>query len=194
MKMIGMSLRSPATRAWRPRPFRAGRLTSSTRQLGRDAGGQARKASADAKASPSQPAVRIRPSKASRTDTSSSTTNTVGFSSDMTDGPVDGLSRIPRPLVNDCMSRVSSAKRSVDRLQQGGLAEGLEEAGHCALPQHLGPYPLVGVGGDEDDRDLELAADQLFLELGAANARHGDVEDQARGARKAVRLKKRFGG
>src|SRR5919197_56441 len=77
MKMIGISVRS-TMRSWRSRPLRSGSVTSSTRQLGPSMRERRRKSSADAKVSGRQPAARISNSSDSRTDTSSSTTNTTG--------------------------------------------------------------------------------------------------------------------
>src|SRR6266481_4419966 len=76
MKMIGMSGRSAATCFCRSRPLRPGREMSSTRQLGTRARGRARNSSADANVCGSQPSQRINNSSDSRTDSSSSTTDT----------------------------------------------------------------------------------------------------------------------
>src|SRR6266404_1254988 len=78
MKMIGMSLRSAATRFCRSRPLRSGSETSSTRQLGTNGRGRAMNSSADANVSTCQPTQRISDSSDSRTEMSSSTTNTIG--------------------------------------------------------------------------------------------------------------------
>src|ERR1700733_5948932 len=83
MKIIGMSGRSPATHFWSSRPLRPGRETSSMRQLGTRARGQARNSCADANVSGCQPSERISNSSDSRTETSSSTTNTIGVTSDI---------------------------------------------------------------------------------------------------------------
>src|ERR1700694_200329 len=83
MKMIGMSVRSTATRFCRSRPLRSGSVTSSTRQLGARTRGRDRNSCADANVSGCQPAQRISASSDSRTETSSSTTNTMGVACDM---------------------------------------------------------------------------------------------------------------
>src|ERR1700730_557526 len=85
MKMIGMSIRSAATRFCRSRPLRPGRSTSSTRQLGARTRGRERNSCADANVSGCQPAQRISASSDSRTETSSSTTNTIGVARDIGD-------------------------------------------------------------------------------------------------------------
>src|SRR5205807_1569942 len=83
--MIGMSIRSLAMRFCRSRPLRPGRETSSMRQLGTRTRGRLRNSCADANISGSQPSKRINNSSDSRTETSSSTTNTIGVPSDMED-------------------------------------------------------------------------------------------------------------
>ena len=70
--------RSPATRFCRSRPSRPGRDTSRTRQLGTRARGCVRNSCADANVSGCQPSQRISNSSDSRTETSSSTTKTIG--------------------------------------------------------------------------------------------------------------------
>src|SRR5580692_10115045 len=85
MKMMGMSIRSTATRFCRSRPLRSGRVTSSTRQLGARTRGRDRNSCADANVSGCQPAERISNSSDSRTETSSSTTNTIGVACDIGD-------------------------------------------------------------------------------------------------------------
>src|SRR4029453_16260220 len=62
-------------------PLRSGNWRSSTRQLGAAAGGRARNSRADANTSAVHPADRNNPANASRTDTSSSTTKTIGCGS-----------------------------------------------------------------------------------------------------------------
>lgn len=45
----------------------------------------------------------------------------------------------------------------------------------------LTAQPLLGEGGDEDDRDPTALAQQRRLQLNAAHSRHLDIADQARG-------------
>jgi hypothetical protein len=59
------------------------RVTSSTRQLGARTRGRDRNSCADANVSGCQPSQRMSASSDSRTETSSSTTNTIGVVSDM---------------------------------------------------------------------------------------------------------------
>jgi hypothetical protein len=89
-----MSLRSAATRFCRSRPFKSGSETSSTRQLGTSGFGRERNARADAKVSGFQPAERRSNSSDSRTDTSSSTTKTIGVAGEFG----AGLDAPPREL------------------------------------------------------------------------------------------------
>ena len=81
-KMIGMSARS-ATSFCRSQPLRSGRTTSSTRQLGPCTRGRDRNSCADPNVSGCQPADSMSSFSDSRTEASSSTTNTVGLASDM---------------------------------------------------------------------------------------------------------------
>src|SRR5215469_9187733 len=78
MKMIGMSRRSAPICACRSRPLRPGSRISTTRQLGEAGRGRARNSLAEAKVSERQPAESISDSRDSRTEASSSTTNTIG--------------------------------------------------------------------------------------------------------------------
>jgi hypothetical protein len=82
-----MSGRSTAICFCRSRPLRPGREMSSTRQLGTKVRGWARNSGADAKVCGSQPSQRINNSSDSRTDTSSSTTNTIGTACYIPDSP-----------------------------------------------------------------------------------------------------------
>src|SRR6266571_7987454 len=85
MKMIGISLRSTATRFCSSRPLISGRVTSSTRQFGARTRGQDRNSRADANVSGCQPAEPISNFSDLHTETSSSTTNTTGVACDMGD-------------------------------------------------------------------------------------------------------------
>src|ERR1043166_5349424 len=170
MKMIGISRRS-ARRFCRSRPLRSGRETSSTRQLGTETRGRERNVSADANVSACQPSRWISASSDSRTETSSSTTNTIGVGgATMTSGrlPGDNLSFVRRTPV----------KSHVERLAQGRVAERLEQARHRALFHEARKFRLIRMRRDKDDRDFMPTLHQLALEIGSAHARHGDVEDQ----------------
>src|SRR5262245_8846962 len=91
MKMTGMSMRSLAIRSCRSRPLRSGSETSSTRQHGQSARGLTRNSCAEANLSARQPAESISNSSPWRTETSSSTTNTIGVGCD-TDDDLDAWS------------------------------------------------------------------------------------------------------
>src|SRR6185437_9733308 len=146
-----------------------------------------------------QPDTSISASSDSRTDTSSSTTNTVGLASDMAGSLSDELdATVSRPM-DDCMAfspplSSSPRERRVDGLDDRGLAERLDQAGDGAPPDQLGQRLVVGMRSDEHDRDLGSAPRQLLLKLRPAHASHGDVENQAIGAGRILRCEKRFGG
>src|SRR6202035_3662186 len=82
MKMIGMSIRSTATRLCSSSPLTSGSERSRTRQLGVRTRGRARKSLAVANVSACQPAAQISDSRDARTEGSSSTTNTIGAAYD----------------------------------------------------------------------------------------------------------------
>src|ERR1043166_4099628 len=179
MKMIGMSLR-PARRFCRSRPLRSGRETSSTRQLGTKTRGRARNAAADANVSHCQPSRRISASSASRTEMSSSTTKTIADGGATTPS-ISCPAAIYPSRFRRCKSnrRLRRGERGVERRAQRRIAERLEQARHGALFNEAGKQRFVRVRGDKDDRDLLAPVQQLALEIGSAQAPHGDVEDQA---------------
>src|SRR6202522_2607750 len=94
IKMMGMYALSPAIRFCRSKPVRPGSVTSKTRQVGLRRDGRERDSCADSKTSAFQPALRINDSNDSRTDSSSSTTNTVGEAR----GPADDRNSFTRML------------------------------------------------------------------------------------------------
>src|SRR5580704_8611515 len=109
IKMIGMSVRSTATRFCNSRPLRPGRETSSTRQLGTRALGQERNVCAEENVSGCQPSQRISDSSDSRTETSSSTTNTIGAEPDMDQLVLSYLQlNEDAPTVQGILSEISS--------------------------------------------------------------------------------------
>src|SRR6185369_10259987 len=124
MKMIGMSIRSAATRFCRSRPLRPGSETSSTRQLGTSGFERERNGCADAKVSGFQPAQRMSDSSDSRTETSSSTTNTIGVGCDF-EADLDSSSReLGEPIVTPYTKRRSiRVKSGIERLEQRRVAE-----------------------------------------------------------------------
>src|SRR5258706_13750193 len=136
MKMIGMSVRSAAIRFCKSKPLRSGRLTSSTRQLGTPTRGRARNSCADANVSGSQPSQRISASNDSRTETSSSTTKTIGVSRDISDDldfrnvAIAQVIVILRPIT---ATRSIDLKCDVNGIHQSRLAEWLEQGRHGAL-------------------------------------------------------------
>src|SRR5260370_21771336 len=197
MKMIGMSIRSTATRICRSRRLRSGRVTSSTRQLGARTRGRDRNSCADANVSGCQTAQRISDSSDSRTETSSSTTNTIGVACDIGD-----LNSWSAALARSCISlslgrknvatRSAHAKSGIERLTQSRIAERLEKALHGTLFEHAWTDGLISVSGDEDDRNLFPAKFQFLLEIRSCHARHGDVQDQTPSLVDVIRLEELF--
>src|SRR5436309_4631720 len=182
MKMMGMSVRSAAMRRCSSSPLRPGSETSSTRQLGASTRGRARNSCAVASSSGCQPALRISNSSDSRTEMSSSTTNTMGVVCDMGDSLDSGY-----------------AECGVEGPQQSFLAEWLEQALDRAPFEHEGADRLIPGRGNEHDRNLLATARQLLVQILSGHARHRDVEDQASGLleitrrQEFFRRRKRFG-
>src|SRR5271169_5289399 len=125
--MIGISARSCETMACKSRPFRSGRLTSSTRQFGPWARAVRRNALAESNARASQPANRINSSSDSRADTSSSTTNTIGLESGIFAKPSIVQTTNLLRLVEIAHGLFAFFKRGVHRAQNSQLAEWLEQ-------------------------------------------------------------------
>src|ERR1700676_4023372 len=139
--MIGMSIRSAAMRFCRSRPLRPGRATSSTRQLGARTRGRERNSCADANVSGCQPAQRISDSSDSRTEMSSSTTNTIGVTCGIC-GDLDTWSAALAKLMyipylslrrKNVAHWSGRSKCGIERLTQGRVAERLEQALHGTL-------------------------------------------------------------
>src|SRR5215469_3610500 len=157
MKIIGMSVRSMAMRFCRSRPFMPGREISSSRQFGTRARGQSRNSWADANVFGCQPSFWIRSSSDSRTETSSSTTNTMGLAVAI-DNPRFMSKRDGRhctPLSRTCRGGSSFApKCRVDGIEHSGVAERLVQKFHGSLPERLLPDVFVLLTGDKDDGNL----------------------------------------
>src|SRR4029077_19867758 len=154
MNMIGMSIRSAAMRFCRSRPLRPGRETSSTRQLGTSTRGRARNSCADANVSGCQPSERISNSSDSRTDTSSSTTNTIGVACDMDDDLDSWSDALAECIISPSTSmaaRSARSKRGIERPEQGRVAEWFVQALHGTIFKQAWTDGLVFVGADEDD-------------------------------------------
>src|SRR5271168_3862697 len=147
MKIMGMSIRSPAISDCNSRPLRPGNVTSNTRQLGANARGWARNSRADSNTSGRQPAWRISVSSASRTDISSSTTNTIGVVCDMG---------------NDLIH----PKRGVNRLDKGLFTDRLEQAIHGALPEQARAQCLIPDCSNENDRNGLPPTHQFSMQIG----------------------------
>ena len=66
----------------------------------------------------------------------------------------------------------------IERIEQGTIAERLEQALNGTLFDHSLPHGRVTLSGDVDDRDFFLAAAQFLLEFRPGHLRHGDIENQ----------------
>src|SRR5882724_4371320 len=180
MKMIGISIRSVAISFCSSRPLSSGRETSSTRQHGATGRGRVRNSSADANVSGCDPTKRISASSDSRTETSSSTTKTIGIGSDFgePDAELFALAEFIYFLFQTSgVGYPSSLKCGIDRVTQRRIAEGLEQARRRTLSEHSGANSLVSLSGDEDDRYLLPAILQFLLKLRSSHPRHTDVEN-----------------
>src|SRR5215475_10411802 len=179
MKMIGRSTRS-MMRFWRSSPLRLGSFTSRTRQPGPSMFERSRNSSADANVSGRHPAERINNSSDSRTDTSSSTTKTTGVSHAITRGG-DPLRGSRGELMLHSRFQSLPTKRAADRVEEGSLAEWLDEAANGAAVNQERTVGHVLVARDEHDRDLPLSPGQFLLQVGARHPGHHDVEEQTVG-------------
>src|SRR5262245_58572794 len=201
--MIGISVRSTETSFCRSSPLRSGKLTSRIRQFGTETRGRARNSRADSNSSGCQPAERIKSSSDSRTEMSSSTTNTTAVSCDI----IVGLGPSPAAVAwssmrieiippGVVMARRPSArtKSRAESLLQGRVAERLEQAIHRALLDQTRPHGVVPMCGDEHNRDRLAAAQQFPVQLGSRHSRHRNVEDQASGLADTVGLQELVGG
>src|SRR5580704_3661141 len=81
----------------------------------------------------------------------------------------------------------------MERPQQIGIAEGLEQAFYSTLRDQSWADGVIYIGSDEDDRNLLAATPQFQLEIGTAHAWHSDVEDQTFGFVEVIRREKLFG-
>src|SRR5580700_1778102 len=196
MKMIGISDRSTATCFCRSRPLRPGREMSSTRQLGTRVRGWARNSGADANVCGSQPSQRINNSSDSRTDTSSSTTNTIGTACDIRDKRNLWSNACAQTILylkeETAANRSLHLKRGVESLKQSSIAEWLEKARHGALCQNSRADSFIPVRSDEDDRNVLPTKLQFPLKFRSGHARHADVEYQTVGLTDVFGGKKLF--
>src|SRR4029077_493932 len=83
------------------------------------------------------------------------------------------VTRAGSTLHQRCSMRL---KCGIERREQLGIAERLEQTLDGALFEQPRTDNLASVGGDEDDRNLLPTPRQLPLKIGSGHARHGDVE------------------
>src|SRR5918994_253388 len=199
MKMIGMSIRS-ASRCCSSRPLSPGRVTSSTRQHGTVARGRDRNACADANVSGCQPALWISSSNDSRTETSSSMTKTIDVVSGMSRTSTEREAIAEVILYGACATVPAHIivclpypKRGIERVEQGCLAERLEQALYGPTGEEARTDGPISVGGDEDRWNHLAPMHQFPVKIGARHARHCDVEQQAVRLADNLRGEERFG-
>ena len=74
---------------------------------------------------------------------------------------------------------IPRAKGRFDGIEQSGVAEWLEQAGHGSLTEQPWTKRFVALRRDEDNRNRRPATNQFLLKIRPAHARQSDVEDQA---------------
>src|SRR5262249_23196492 len=156
------------------RPSRPGRETSRTRQLGTTARGQSRNACADSKVFGCQPSVWISSSKDSRTETSSSTTNTMGGACGIRPAPWERLGSreglILYPNISASFINSFRLNRCVQRFKQRCVAERFVQKLNRSLLERPGAGSLIPFGGHEDGWDRLPAKFQFSLKVQAGFA------------------------
>src|SRR6267142_1432672 len=185
MNMIGISICSATMRFCRSRPLRSGSVMSNTRQLGAISRGQERNSCADENVCGRQPAKRIINSSDSRTETSSSTTNTIGIACEVRDNRDLRTGEFAEPIHTSQL-----LERSIERLEQCRVAEWFKQALHGTLLHHSLANSRIPVSGDENDRNILPGKLQFPLEIGAAQPRHGNIENQTSSLVAAIRIEK----
>jgi hypothetical protein len=78
------------------------------------------------------------------------------------------------------------------RMEEVILAAWFVQKGHRAGFEGSRSRLVVGVGRNEDDRDLPVGRNDLTLELESVHARHPDVENQACRFARVIRTQERF--
>jgi hypothetical protein len=74
--------------------------------------------------------------------------------------------------------RSAHAKRGIERLEKGRVAEWLAQALRRTLFEHSWSNGLISLSGDEHDRNHLLANPHFSEEIGSGHAWHRYVEDQ----------------
>src|SRR6516165_6314991 len=185
MKIIGISVRF-AMRSCNSRPSKSGSVTSSIRQLGVSTRGHARNSPADAKVLGCQPATRIIDSSDSRTETSSSTTNTIGVSRAtgvpecLTVSILMFMAFILRASLT-ALGPVFCLNRNRNGLEQSRLGERLLEASNGTLREDLRPKRAIILSSDENGRDPLSAPRQFRHQLESRHTRQADIDNETAG-------------
>lgn len=96
--------------------------------------------------------------------------------SDITD--VQGRYPYGRGKVNQSRDAPSGAKCCLEGALQSGITERLKQTFDRPLLKQAGPYSLISLPCDEDDRNLPLPQLQFVQKLWPRHARHRNVEDQ----------------
>src|SRR5581483_724044 len=182
MKTIGTWIPQAASSSCTSSPLRSGRFTSRTTHAGASSRHLSRNWRAVVNASTRRPAEETSPCTDSRTETSSSTTWTTAAASLMADLAFANDAKHPPPAEEVDDTLVSAVRqRELDRVEQRGLAERLQEAIDHSCVEQAGTQVFAAVGGDEYDRDRLSPAHQFLMQGGSGHRGHRDVEDQAIG-------------
>ena len=186
MKMIGMSVRS-ASCFCSSRPLSPGSVTSSTRQHGTGGARAGQKFLRRRERFGLPAGALISSSNDSRTETSSSTTKTIG--GDVRHGEdLDEREAIADITVYGTRATVLRAHRCHAYLIRSAMLSassravslnGLNRHSTAPCASRRGRTVLSPLRGDEDNRNLLPPARQFLLQIGARHARHCDVENQA---------------
>jgi len=84
-------------------------------------------------------------------------------------------------------------KCRINRIEQGGVAEWLEQAfARTPFDQPLANQNIC-IGRNEDDRNRLLPSSQFPLKIRSGHSRHGHVKEQASGLANAIRREELLG-
>src|SRR5262245_3754704 len=89
---------------------------------------------------------------------------------------------------------MSLSERDLERFEERRVAEWLEQASHSPAFDQLWKKRLIGLRGNEDDRDVPFQAFQFTLQIRTAHPRQSDVEDQTVRLAESLGLEESLGG